>query len=154
MVFRSFSAAAAAGVMSFVLTASLASAATPEEAIKARQECMKANGGVMKVAVPMFKGEAAFDAAALKAALDAEAAACAGWNDWWGEDTRAGGAVETWAKDEIWTDRAGFDAAGAKFVEARTAVAAATDEAAFKAAFPALGEGCKGCHDKYRRPKE
>jgi cytochrome c556 len=34
------------------------------------------------------------------------------------------------------------------------AVRAAADEASFKAAFPAMGGGCKGCHDNFRRPKE
>jgi cytochrome c556 len=121
--------------------------------IQARQACMKANGGVMAVAVPIMKGEKAFDKAALDAAFAKEKEACAGWADWWGDDTKPGGATETWAKEEVWTDKAGFEAAGAAYVKAATAVAAATDEASFKAAFPALGASCQGCHEKFRRPK-
>jgi cytochrome c556 len=34
------------------------------------------------------------------------------------------------------------------------ALKATTDEAGFKAAFPAVGAGCQGCHEKFRRPKE
>jgi cytochrome c556 len=121
--------------------------------IQARQACMKANGGVMAVAVPIMKGEKAFDKAALDAAFAKEKEACAGWADWWGDDTKPGGATETWAKEEIWTDKAGFEAAGGAYVKAATAVAAAADEASFKAAFPALGASCQGCHEKFRRPK-
>jgi cytochrome c556 len=111
---------------------------------------MKANGAAMKVMVPMIKGEAPFDKAAIDKALAAEEAACAGWANWWGEDTKPGGAVKTEAKLEIWSDKAGFEAAGAAFMKARTAVAAAADEASFKAAFPDLGKSCQSCHEKYR----
>ncbi len=39
------------------------------------------------------------------------------------------------------------------WVEALSDVAATTDEAGFKAAFPAVGAACGGCHEKFRRPK-
>lgn len=134
-----------------VLATGLSSAAMAEMGpIEARQACMKANGGVMKVAVPVIKGEKAYDKAALDKALADEAAACAGWANWWGEDTKPGGAVKTEAKLEIWTDRAGFDAAGAAFMKAREALASSTDEASFKAAFPDFGKSCQSCHEKYR----
>jgi cytochrome c556 len=131
----------------------VSASADATSSIQARQACMKANGGVMAVAVPIMKGEKAFDKAALDAAFAKEKDACAGWADWWGEDTKPGGATETWATDAVWTDKAGFEAAGAAYVKAATAVAAATDEASFKAAFPALGASCQGCHEKFRRPK-
>ncbi|WP_373502210.1 cytochrome c [Aestuariivirga sp.] len=121
--------------------------------IESRQACMKANGKMMGVMVPMMKGEKPFDKAAIDAAMADEAAACGGWAGWWGEDTKAGGAVETYAKDEIWTDKAGFEAAGMAYGKANEAVKAAADEASFKAAFPALGASCQGCHEKFRRPK-
>jgi cytochrome c556 len=53
----------------------------------------------------------------------------------------------------IWTDAAGFEAAGGVWYKAYQTIKATTDEASFKAAFPALGESCKGCHEKFRRPK-
>jgi cytochrome c556 len=145
----------AKGLMTLVATGvmalGLASAALADMGpIESRQACMKANGAAMKVMVPMFKGEAPFDKAAIDAALGDEAKACAGWAGWWGEDTKAGGAVKTRAADAIWTDPAGFDAAGAAYVKASAAVKAATDEAAFKAAFPAFGAACQGCHEKFR----
>jgi cytochrome c556 len=128
--------------------------AAADDAIKGRQACMKANGAMMGVMVPIMKGEKPFDAAAVKAAFDAEGAACAGWATFWGADAQKGETAETWAKPEIWTDAAGFEAAGKAFGDAYGPVAAATDEAAFKAAFPALGAACQGCHEKFRRPKE
>jgi cytochrome c556 len=121
--------------------------------IESRQACMKSNGNMMKVMVPMIKGEAPYDNAAIKEALASDDAACAGWANWWGEDTKAGGAVKTRAKDEIWSDMAGFQAASMAYVTAKTAVEASADEASFKAAFPALGNACQGCHEKFRVPQ-
>jgi cytochrome c556 len=125
-----------------------------DDTIKARQACMKANGGIMGVAVPVMKGEKPYDAAALQDAIGKMEAACGGWATFWGADTQKGETVETYAKAEIWTDAAGFEAAGGASYTAMQALKASTDEASFKAAFPAVGAACKGCHDKYRRPKE
>lgn len=142
---------AAALIMGF---ASLAHAGPADDAIKARQGCMKANGASMGVFVPIIKGEKPFDAAAVKTATDAIEAACGGWAGWWAADTQKGETVETYAKPEVWTDAAGFEAAGGKFMTALTAVKAATDDASFKTAFGDFGASCKGCHEKFRRPKE
>jgi cytochrome c556 len=142
-----------AGILALSVGATVASAAmSADDAIKARRACMKqGHGGVMKVAVPIMKGEAKFDAAALKAAFDAEDAACKDWAMWWGADTQKGDKETTAALPAIWTDAKGFEAAGAKFMEGAKALRAATDEASFKAAFPGYGAGCKGCHETYRK---
>jgi cytochrome c556 len=141
------------GAAAAAVSIGLAFAGPADDAIKARQGCMKGHGGVMAVAVPVMKGEKTFDAAALKVAYDAEAAACADWSKWWGADTQKGETVETFAKAEIWTDPAGFEAAGNAAYAASQKLQAATDEVGFKAAFPAFGEGCQGCHKQFRRPK-
>ena len=125
--------------------------ADAKAAIEAREACMKANGGMMKVMVPIIKGQKAYDKAAIDAAIANAQKACGGWADWWGEDTKPGGAVKTEAKAEIWSDPAGFEAAGKAYVTAEAAVLASTDEASFKAAFPALGKSCQGCHEKFRQ---
>lgn len=138
-----------AGVMALGLATS--AMADAKASIEARQACMKANGAMMKVMVPIIKGQKAYDKAAIDAAIAATQKACAGWADWWGDDTKPGGAVETEAKAEIWSDRAGFDAAGKAYMEAEAAVLASTDEASFKAAFPALGKSCASCHEKFRQ---
>jgi cytochrome c556 len=125
-----------------------------DDAIKARQACMKANGASMATFVPVLKGEKAFDAAANKVATDAVDAACGGWAGWWAPETAKGETLQTWAKPEVWSDAAGFEAAGKAYYTALTAIKASTDDATFKAAFPAFGDSCKGCHEKFRAPKE
>ncbi len=133
-----------------VVSVGLAFAGPADDAITARKNCMKGHAGVMKVAVPIMKGEKPFDAAALKVAYDAEGAACADWSKWWGVDTQKGETLKTRAAPAIWTDAAGFDAAGGAWYTAAQKLWAATDEASFKAAFPAFGAGCQGCHEKFR----
>jgi cytochrome c556 len=118
-------------------------AGTADDAIKGRQACMKANGGAMGTFVPIMKGEKPFDAAAVKAATDAIDA-----------DTQKGESAETWAKPEIWTDNATFKTAEAAYDKAVVALKASTDDATFKAAFGEFGGSCKGCHEKFRKPKE
>jgi len=141
-----------AGILALTVGGSVAwSVMSADDAIKARQACMKmGHGGVMKVAVPIMKGEKPFDAAALKAAYDAEDAACKDWDAFWAPDTQKG-TVKTEALPAIWTDKAGFDAASKNWYDAAMKLRAATDEASFKAAFPAVGNACGDCHKKYRQ---
>ncbi len=152
LVKNTWKLAVLAGVSVVGFSASLAFASA-DDSIKARQECMKAHGASMGVMVPMIKGEKPYDNAAIQASFAAEEAACADWAKWWGADTQKGETIETFAKPEIWTDAAGFEAAGGVWYKAYQTIKATTDEASFKAAFPALGESCKGCHEKFRRPK-
>ena len=144
---------AAAGVVAMGLGVSLAEAEA-DDAIKARQACMKANGKMMGALAAIFKDEQPYDPAAVTAAMEPEQTACAGWAAFWGEDTMKGETAETWAKPEIWSDPAGFKAAGETIYGRFQALKATADEAGFKAAFLAVGEGCKACHEKFRRPKE
>jgi len=141
-----------AGMLALGLSS--AAMADAKASIEARQACMKANGGMMKVMVPIIKGQKAYDKAAIDASIANAQKACGGWADWWGEDTKPGGAVKTSALPAIWSDPQGFEAAGAAYVKAEAAVQASTDEASFKAAFPALGKACGGCHEKFRQPDE
>lgn len=147
----------AAGLMGLAVFAGAAIAADMN-AIQERQACMKANGKMMGALSAIMKGEAAYDAAAVKAALEPMGAACANWDKFWGEDTKPGSemakATETWAKEEIWTKPDEFKKAGEAAYAASQALAATTDEAGFKAAFGGVANGCKGCHDLARRPKE
>jgi cytochrome c556 len=134
--------------------ASVALAGPIDDKIKERQTCMKAQGASMGVFVPIMKGEKPYDAATVKTALDAMEAACKGWDAFWGPETAKGETLETWAKPEIWSDAKGFEETNKAGKDAHMALKAATDEASFKAAFAGFGAGCKGCHEKFRRPKE
>ncbi len=149
MMFKGFWSLAVAGTLALGLSS--AAMADAKQAIEAREACMKANGAMMKVMVPVLKGQAAYDKAAIDTAIANTEAACAGWATWWGEDTKPGGAIKTEAKLEIWTDKAGFDAATESYVKAFTAIKATADEASFKEAFPALGKSCQSCHEKFRQ---
>jgi cytochrome c556 len=143
-----------AGVLVIGLGVTLAYAAADDQ-IKARQTEMKANGKAMGALAAIMKGEAPYDAAVVKASLDAMAAAdaAAGEAKAWDASSMEGATIETWAKPEIWAEGSTIGAKYQAWVDARTALAATTDEAGFKAAFPALGASCQGCHEAYRKPK-
>jgi cytochrome c556 len=64
------------------------------------------------------------------------------------------GGGESRAKAEIWSDRVGFDQAMSEAQAAASAMAAVTEESTYVPAMRALGGTCKGCHDKYRLPKQ
>lgn len=144
---------ALAGFLVVGLGSSLA-LASADDAIKGRQACMKSHGKSMGDMVKMLKGEKPYDAATVQADLAEWDTACADWDKWWGPETQKGETAETWAKPEIWSDPAGFKAAGEAFYGKYLALKATTDEASFKAALPELGNACKGCHEKFRRPKD
>jgi cytochrome c556 len=154
MVARGMTKFIGAGIVLLGFGSALAFAGAADDAIKGRQTCMKAHGASMGVMVPMIKGEKPYDGAAIQETLAKEEAACADWSKWWGPETMKGETVETYAKPEIWSDAKGFEDAGKAWYAAYTAVKATSDEAGFKAAFPALGKSCQGCHEKFRRPKE
>ncbi|WP_374312959.1 cytochrome c [Dongia sp.] len=54
------------------------------------------------------------------------------------------------ANANIWSDRAGFEAARTNALSAATELAAVTDAAAFPGAVKKLGDSCGACHSKYR----
>jgi cytochrome c556 len=141
-----------ATAVSLVLGSSL-SFASGDDAIKARQACMKANGAGMSVLVPIIKGGKSYDAAIVAAALDTMDKACADWANFWPADSMKSTSLKTRAGDAIWSDPKAFEAASASYYTAFTALKATKDEAGFKAAFGDLGKGCGGCHEKFRAPE-
>jgi cytochrome c556 len=146
-----------AGVLALSVGAGVALAAmSADEAIKARRACMKEGHGLVmfKTAVPMMKGEMPFDAAALKTAFEMEDKVCADWEKWWSADLLKGDKEQTHAKSEIATDAKGFNDAANAWYQADQNMRKATDLASLKAAIPAVGAGCKGCHDKFRTSME
>jgi cytochrome c556 len=61
--------------------------------------------------------------------------------------------LDTKAKPEIWSDRAGFEKADAAFVSASEKLEEAAksgDKAGFAAAFKEVGGTCGGCHRNYK----
>ncbi len=120
------------------------------DVIKERQAMMKANGGAVGTLVKMVKGEAPFDAAVVKGALETIDKSKT-YADLFPVGSDQG---ETKALPTIWSDNAGFKAALAKLITADEALLAnpPTDVNGVKAALGAIGPACKGCHDTYRKP--
>jgi cytochrome c556 len=121
--------------------------------IEDRQAAMKQNGKAVGALAAILKGEKPYDAAVVKtnAEIIHQDFVKAFANFPAGSEK---GPPETYAKAEIWSDPEGFKAAEETALKAVEALAATTDEAGFKTAMAGLGEACKGCHTKYRRPKE
>ena len=136
-------------VAGLVLGASLAVVAA--DAFQERHMAMEMVGDAMKPLAAIAKKEAPFDPAVVKANATtiadhikkASALFPAG-----------SGGGESRAKPEVWTDAAGFDKAMKDAQAAAVALQAVSDEAAYRPALGALGATCKGCHDKYRIPKQ
>src|SRR5262245_6576539 len=140
-------------VTAAALLAGLGAALAFAGPIEDRQQLMKMNGKSIGALAAMMKGEAPYDAAAVKKNAETIAEDLEKFPTLLPEDSKEG-PPETYAKPEIWTDMEGFKAAADTAYKAAEAVAATTDEAGFKAAMPALGEACGGCHKKFRRPKD
>ena len=138
----------------FALAATLGAASialTADDPAAARHEAMEHVGDAMKTLGAMARGQAPFAAATVKQNATTIA-------DRLGEAASlfpAGSATGTSrAKPEIWANKADFDKLMADGKAAATALAAVTDEAAYRPALGALGQNCKACHDKYRAPEK
>jgi cytochrome c556 len=133
-----------AGVATFVVAADT-------DPVKARHDAMEQVGSNMKTLGGMARGQAPFDAAVvatsaktIKARLDEAAALFPPGSD----------QGETKARPEIWSDRATFDKIMMDAQAAAAALAEVKEETAFRPAMGALGQNCKGCHDKFRMPDQ
>lgn len=120
---------------------------TPEQHKEAREKIMKAWKHTNQTIGAMVKDPSKFDAATVKT----EAAAL-NQNPWVHfPDTAKGGE----ARDDIWTDAAGFQQQVDKFKAAATALntaaGTATSVDGIKAQFSEVGASCKSCHDKYKK---
>lgn len=118
-----------------------------------RKALMKAVGGATKTASDIMKGDVKWSSETGKQVFAAYTAAGAKFGDLFPAGSETGG--ETTAAPAIWADMAGFKAAVATFKAAAdsNAAKAASSEADFKAAFGAVVQTCKGCHEKYRIAK-
>lgn len=120
--------------------------------IEDRQQVMKNNGAAIKVLAQMASGDMAFDAATSKKNAETLVSDFTKLKDLFPEGSDKG-PPDTWAKPEIWTDRAGFEAARTKALEASQAATLVTEQGQLDDAVTAIGNACKGCHEKYRTPK-
>jgi cytochrome c556 len=136
-----------------ISTVAFAVTAAYADPIADRKAIMKERGGLVGGLAKMAKGDTAFDAAAVKTALDklkaneakfdVDALFPAGSDK---GDTKAG--------PKIWEDPNGFKEADKKLGDAIDAAAAApaTDAARLGEQVKAIGGACGGCHQTYRLP--
>ena len=145
---------AVAGAVAVPLLASSAYAqfAKPEAAINYRQSAMTLMASHFGRMQPVFKGQAPYDAAAIKANVAVlQTIAALPWAAF-----GTGTQKDSNAKPDVWTDAAGFKAAQDKFSTAMTQLVAAADAGdldKLRAASGDVGSACKGCHDKFQVKK-
>jgi cytochrome c556 len=136
----------AAAVVAVVAGSALVAVAQAPQ-VAARQEVMKQQGAQMRTLTPMVRGEQPFNLATAKQAASVLQTTAKQIPGAFGPGTEGGNALPA-----IWANKADFDAKAKNLEDAATRLAGAADEAAFKAAFPAVGQACGGCHQPYRKP--
>jgi len=132
---------------------SLAQSPTPaEKSIEYRQALYKVVAGNFGPLAQSAQGKLELSPAAARKHADRLAAIADFTRDAYPDISREG---KTKAKAGIWTERAEFEKLLDDFNSAARALAAVTAKAGaspedFKAAVGAVGNSCKGCHDKFR----
>ena len=124
-------------------------------AVKARHEGFKAQGAAFKAINDELKKDSPSMAVITPAAAKVKESSGL-LPGWFPKGSGPESKLETDAKAEVWSDAAGFQAAVTKFqgeASKLAAVATAGDLAGVKVAARDTGGACKGCHDKYRVPK-
>ena len=143
-----------AGTIAVAIAITISAAAmTATEAIKERQKEMEGVRDAMMTLAAIAKKEQPFDAEVVRTS----AAKMAGHLEKTEELFPAGsgeGEAQTWAKPEIWSDRAQFDKLMASTHQAAVDLQSVTEAEAFGPSLGKLGYGCKSCHDLYRLPKD
>ena len=142
------------GTIAVALAVTVSAAAiTATDAIKQRQKEMEGVRDGLTTLGAIAKKEQPFDANVVKdsSAKIADHLAKAAELFPAGSDK---GEVETWAKQEIWTDREQFDETFESTRQAAVEMQSVTEAKAFPPALGKLGTGCKSCHDLYRIPKQ
>ncbi|NKB52821.1 MAG: cytochrome C556 [Rhizobiaceae bacterium] len=121
-----------------------------EDPIAVRKAMMKNVGAATGAGFAMVKGKAEFNAAAAELVLRTMNTAALGFGELFPAGSESGG--KTIASQKIWDDRAGFNAALAKFAADSAAGIAAkpADLDAFKAVIGAAASNCNACHKAYR----
>jgi cytochrome c556 len=140
-------AVAAIAAVTFAATAVLAQ----QDPIAARKPLMKANGQNAAAVTKMIKGETPFDAVTVQAAFTQWAETAEKMAGLFPENSLMG---ETRALPAIWTERAKFEAAIAKFAkDVADNRGKATSLDGLKVAIAVVGTNCRECHEAFRRPQ-
>lgn len=141
-----------AAVIGLAVAAAGGMALAQADVIKARQEGMKGQGAAMAA----IKKVVDANGPAADAVMPAETIAATSGKVPALFPAGSDKGAETWAKAEIWANKADFDmkATNAKAAAEKLAASAkAGNMDAVKADFAALGGACGACHRPYRTPK-
>jgi len=131
-----------------------------ERAVKARQALMQVYAFNLGQLGAMVKGEMEYNADLAKASADnlVKATTMNGMAMWPKGSSMddEGMAGKTWAKADIWADGSdvGEKAKALREAAAQMAEVAGNGLDAVKGAMGGVGGGCKGCHEKFRAPKD
>jgi cytochrome c556 len=141
----------AALAVGFSVLAGGAFAQAPQ--IAQRQDMMKGVGAAMGQVPPVMRNERPWDGPAMAAAAGTIVTNLTTAKGLY----PAGSAADnSRALPAIWERKAEFDGLFDRSIEAARnlqQLAAAGNEAGFRAAFPALGQSCGACHTPFRRPQ-
>jgi len=134
----------------------VAEALSPRAQIEARQSNFKDLGGAFKTLRDQLRRSSP-DLISIEQAAQSVKELSHDQAVWFPKGTGPETGIKTDAKPEIWSDSAGFVAANKKLAEESAklyAVALAKDIEGIKANVLVVGQACKGCHDKYRVPRD
>ncbi|MGE5241450.1 MAG: c-type cytochrome [Bacteroidota bacterium] len=142
-----------AGTLLAALTPVLLHAAEPEDIIKYRKNTMKAIGAHMAAAGAIIQGKVDYKSQLPEHANTVQALT----RDIPGLFPKDSDFGDTQAKDGVWSNRAEFEKR-ADTVKLRAAAFAKAvqggNQQAIAADFKQLGEGCKSCHDDFRKKED
>jgi len=142
-----------ATLLLLAVTAVQAQTATPaEKAIEYRQAVFKVVAGNFGPLAQSAQGKVELQPAAARQYAERLSEISQFARDAFPDISREG---KTRAKPEIWSERAEFDKLLKDLTDATKSLAGVTANAAakpeeFKAAVGAVGNACKGCHDRFR----
>jgi cytochrome c556 len=146
-------------VATSLIAAPLLASSDVMEAVKARQDLMKAYGQNIAVLGSMAQGKAAYDPVAAKAAAAeivrlSEVDQSGYWPE--GSDNFELSEDQTRAMPEVWDDLGDLDkkTKDVNAVAVLMQVAAGEDLDALRSALGPLGLACTACHKPYRAPKQ
>ena len=137
------------------LTATAAWAATPAQTITARQNNFKQMGRAQKALSDELKKPSP-DLGVIRASANTIAGLAPQVNRWFPRGTGKESGAKTGALPAIWQQTARFNGGANQLVNASRGLqraAAGGNVAQVRAAFPAVGGACKGCHDTFKGDK-
>jgi len=139
-------------VVAGVLLLSVGAVVAQQEVANQTQTTMKATGRAMGSLAPMVKGEKPYDQAVVDTALTQLQDTAKKLPTMFPESIKGLKIEGDYSSSpKIWEDKAGFAAKIESFAKVATeAKAKIKDLDSLKAAVPAIGKECSGCHETFR----